>query len=38
MASLGKTYTAGDVDTEQRDFEDLPSGIYKLEVSVSRRD
>ncbi len=32
MAGLGRKYTSGDVDTEQRDFEDLPAGIYKLEI------
>jgi hypothetical protein len=34
---LARTYTSGDVDTEQRDFDDLPSGIFKLEVTESRR-
>ncbi|RJG46534.1 hypothetical protein [Mesorhizobium sp. DCY119] len=35
MASLGKKYTAGDVSTEQRDYEDLPTGIYQLEIEAS---
>lgn len=35
MAALGKTYTAGDVDTEQRDHEDLPAGIMRFEIEAS---
>ena len=35
MASLGKKYTAGDVDTTQRDFEDLPAGIYQFELEAT---
>jgi hypothetical protein len=30
LAGLGRKYTAGDVDTDQR--EELPAGIYKLEI------
>lgn len=35
MASLGKKYVAGDTSTEQRDYEDLPTGIYRLEIEAS---
>lgn len=35
MAALGKKYTAGDVDTEQRDFEDLPAGIMQFEIEAT---
>lgn len=35
MAALGKKYVAGDVSTEQRDFEDLPAGIYEFEIEAS---
>lgn len=35
MASLGKTYVAGDVDTTQRDFEDLPAGIMQFEIEAT---
>lgn len=35
MASLGKKYTAGDVDTEQREFEDLPAGTMKFEIEAT---
>lgn len=35
MASLGKTYVSGDVDTTQRDFEDLPAGIMQFEIEAS---
>ncbi|MDO3431152.1 DUF669 domain-containing protein [Rhizobium sp. CBN3] len=35
MASLGKKFDATQHDTEQTDFELLPSGTYKLEVSAS---
>lgn len=35
MASLGKKYVAGDTSTEQRDYEDLPTGVYKLEIEAT---
>lgn len=35
MASLGKKYTAGDVDTEQKDYEDLPAGIMVFEIEAT---
>jgi hypothetical protein len=35
MASLGKTYVAGDVDTTQKDFEDLPAGIMQFEIEAT---
>lgn len=35
MAALGKKYTAGDVDTTQTDYDDLPAGVYKLEMEAS---
>ena len=36
MASLGTKFKASEHDTEQRgDYENLPDGIYKLEVSSS---
>ncbi|RWX19597.1 DUF669 domain-containing protein, partial [Rhizobium leguminosarum] len=35
MARLGQTFRAQDHDTEQNDFELLPNGIFKLEVSAS---
>jgi len=35
MASLGKKYVAGDVETKQRDFEDLPAGILRLEIEAT---
>jgi len=35
MASLGQTFKATDHDTEQRDYEELPNGIYRLEIEAS---
>lgn len=35
MASLGNKFNAQEHDTEQRDFETLPDGDYRLEVSAS---
>lgn len=35
MASLGKKFDATEHNTEQRDYSNLPDGIYKLEVSAS---
>jgi hypothetical protein len=35
MAGLGRKYTAGDVETEQRDFEDLPAGILQFEIEAT---
>jgi len=35
MAALGKTFRPMDHDTEQTDFELLPTGIYQLEVTAS---
>lgn len=35
MAALGKTFNAQDHDTEQRDFAELPNGVYKLEIEAS---
>lgn len=35
MANLGKKYVAGDTSTEQRDYEDLPTGIYKMEIEAT---
>lgn len=35
MASLGKKYVAGDVETKQRDFEDLPAGIMRFEIEAT---
>jgi hypothetical protein len=35
MAKLGTTIRPHDHDTEQQDFELLPDGIYRLEVSAS---
>lgn len=35
MAALGKKYTAGDVSTEQREFEDLPAGIMCFEIEAT---
>lgn len=35
MAALGKKYVAGDVDTEQRDYEDLPAGIMQFEIEAT---
>jgi hypothetical protein len=33
MAQLGTKFNAQEHDTEQRDYENLPEGIYKLEVT-----
>ncbi|MBY3543629.1 DUF669 domain-containing protein [Rhizobium laguerreae] len=35
MARLGNTFNATEHDTEQNDFELLPNGTYKLEVTAS---
>jgi len=35
MASLGATFKATDFDTEQRDYSELPNGIYRLEIESS---
>lgn len=35
MANLGTKFVAQDHDTEQRDYEELPNGIYELEVEAS---
>lgn len=35
MAVLGKKFDATQHDTEQRDYEELPNGIYKLEIEAS---
>lgn len=35
MAELGRNFDASEVDTTQTDYELLPTGIYKLEVSAS---
>lgn len=35
MASLGKTFNAQDHDTEQSDYEELPNGIYQIEIEAS---
>ena len=35
MAQLGQRFDATQHDTEQRDFENLPNGIYQLEISAS---
>lgn len=35
MASLGNTFKATDFDTEQRDYSELPNGIYRLEIEAS---
>lgn len=35
MAQLGKKFDATAHDTEQRDYEELPNGIYKLEIEAS---
>lgn len=35
MAKLGQKFNAHDHDTEQRDYEELPNGIYKLEIEAS---
>lgn len=35
MAGLGTKFKAEDHDTEQRDYSDLPDGVYRLEVTAS---
>lgn len=35
MATLGTKFNAQDHNTEQRDYEELPNGIYELEVEAS---
>lgn len=35
MAQLGTKFNAQDHDTEQRDYSELPNGIYELEVEAS---
>lgn len=35
MAKLATTFNASDFDTEQRDYEELPNGIYALEIEAS---
>lgn len=35
MASLGQRFDATAHDTEQRDYEELPNGIYRLEIEAS---
>lgn len=35
MASLGKRFDATEHDTEQRDYAELPNGIYVLEIEAS---
>ncbi|WP_271025315.1 DUF669 domain-containing protein [Rhizobium sp. RCAM05973] len=35
MAQLGQRFDATQHDTEQRDFEDLPNGIYQVEIEAS---
>lgn len=35
MANLGTKFNAQDHDTEQRDYEELPNGIYSLEIEAS---
>lgn len=35
MAQLGRRFDATSFDTEQRDYAELPNGIYKLEVEAS---
>lgn len=35
MASLGQTFDSTQYDTEQRDYSELPNGIYALEVEGS---
>lgn len=35
MARLGSTFNAQDHDTEQRDYEELPNGVYSLEIEAS---
>lgn len=35
MASIGNKFNAQEHDTEQRDYENLPDGVYRLEVIQS---
>lgn len=35
MAALGSTFNATEFETEQRDYTELPNGIYRLEVEAS---
>jgi hypothetical protein len=35
MAQLGQRFDATQHDTEQRDFEELPNGIYQVEIEAS---
>lgn len=35
MAQLGQRFNAQDYDTEQRDFEELPNGVYQVEIEAS---
>lgn len=35
MAELGRTYVAGDVDTTQREFENLPAGVMLFEIDAT---
>lgn len=35
MAQLGQRFNAQDHDTEQRDYAELPGGVYQLEISAS---
>ena len=35
MAKLATRFNAQDHDTEQRDYEELPNGIYELEIDAS---
>jgi len=35
MASLGQKFDATQHNTDQRDYEELPNGIYKMEIEAS---
>lgn len=35
MAQLGQRFDASAIDTEARDYEELPNGIYQLETTVA---
>lgn len=35
MANLGQRFNAQDHDTEQRDYAELPNGIYQMEIEAS---
>lgn len=35
MAQLGQRFNAQDHDTEQRDYAELPNGIYQMEIEAS---